>query len=235
MSNDSRQASAHSVAITRVVDGWSVTMDGDEPTILDEELGTRLGFSEPRSIRKLIRRMIAGGFLNNSDIRATVSQNAGQRGRPGTAYLLAETGTLLVIARSDTKIAHAITRQVIEVFRAVRRGQIGTPQQVAVPVMPNSPTLGDRLYRADVRGRCAMTARCTGASIQRVHGGLRKLYKVSGVYQINHIYHEQVCNRLEAWALGREPLPWPVVRKLSAPVDPAQGVLPFRTALRTVK
>ena len=49
--------------VRRVVDGWSVAMDGDEPAILDEELGARLGFARPRKIRDLVQRMISEGFL----------------------------------------------------------------------------------------------------------------------------------------------------------------------------
>lgn len=227
MNHESR-ASAQSIATTRIVDGWSVAMEGDEPTILDEELGARLGFARSRKIRELIERLISTGILNDSDIRPTVGRVAtGVSSILVTRYRLTETGALLVIARSDTRIAHAITRQVVQLFVAVRRGQFRATEQVAVPVMPNSPTLGDRHYRADVKARCAMTARCTGASIQRVHGWLRTLYKVSGVYQINGAFYEQVCRQLESWALGRVALPSPAPRMLKAVADPAQRVLAF--------
>lgn len=60
--------------VKKIVYGWSVTLDGDEPRVLDEELGRRLGFARPRDIRKLIERPISDGILNDSDIRATVAR-----------------------------------------------------------------------------------------------------------------------------------------------------------------
>jgi len=48
-------------AIIKRINDWSVTIDGDEPTILDEELGARLGFARPAKIRDLIKRLVRAG------------------------------------------------------------------------------------------------------------------------------------------------------------------------------
>jgi len=48
-------------AIIKRINDWSVTVDGDEPTILDEELGKRLGFARPAKIRDLIKRLVRAG------------------------------------------------------------------------------------------------------------------------------------------------------------------------------
>ena len=48
-------------AIIKRINDWSVTIDGDEPTILDEELGERLGFARPAKIRDLIKRLVRAG------------------------------------------------------------------------------------------------------------------------------------------------------------------------------
>lgn len=90
-----------SKALTRIIDGWSVTMDGDEPRVLDEELGIRLGFARPRGIRKLIKRMMKQGALSESDVRTT--RTAGGQGRPGAKYHLTAGAAQLVSARSRAK------------------------------------------------------------------------------------------------------------------------------------
>lgn len=206
--------------------GWSVTIDEDEPTILDEELAIRLGFSRPRDIRKLVERMIADGIINDSDIRATVARvPTGVSSIAVTQYRLTEIAALLVIGRSDTKLAHAITRQVVQLFIAIRRGQLAAPQPDPVPVLPTSPTLGD-LYHDDTKSRCAMTARCTGQSIHRVQGWLRVLYNVPSVYRINAVFRDVVFRQLEGWALGRMALPSGAPRQLPA-VSDVQIVMPF--------
>jgi hypothetical protein len=219
--------------ITRVVDGWSVTIDGDEPRILDEELGARLAFSRVRDIRKLIERMIADGFLNDSDIRATVARVAtGVASRSATVYRLSETGALLVIARSNTKIAHAITRQVVQVFIAVRRGQLAAPQPV--PVLSTSPLVGDsRLHRAELAGWCVMAARNLGVRVQRIHGAVRRQFRVPGIYQLPLVFHPLACDLVESLAFGRLLLPnLASSPDLQAVADPPQGVLPFPTVRR---
>jgi hypothetical protein len=219
-------ASRQNVTITRIVDGWSVTLDGEEPTVLDEELGARLGFARPRKIRELIERMVSDGILNDSDIRPTVGRVAtGVASTVVTKYRLTETGTLLVITRSDTKIAHAITRQVIEVFKAVRRGQPPVPQQV--PVMSSSPLVGETHLRGEVPAWCAMAARAQGVSVHRIHGELRREFHVPGVYQLPVLLWPFARNLLESLAFGRRQLASRSLRRLAVVPGPAQHVLPF--------
>lgn len=214
--------------ITRV-DGWSVAMDGDEPTIMDEELGVRLGFARPRKIRELIARMISDGIINTSDVRPTVGRRL-HRGAwfTTTTYHLTETGALLAIARSDTKIAHAVTRQVVQVFIAVRRGDLPAPEQV--PVLSSSPLVGDsRLHRAEMSSWCKMAARNNNMSVHRIHGELRRQCRVPGIYQIPLVLYPQAREFVESLALGRLLLPVGSGRHQlkSVPVDPAQRVLQF--------
>jgi hypothetical protein len=221
-------------AMTRVVDGWSVTMDGDEPRILDEELGARLGFARPRKIREVIERMISDEILNDSDIRPVLGQNTGRRGRPATAYHLGETAAYLVCTRSNTKGAIGITRQIVEVFRAVRRGQLAAPQQVAV--LSSAPLVGSsRPHRAELAAWCQMAARNNGVSVHRVHGELRRLLRVPGVYMVPLVLYPQARELVESLALGRLLLPTNAGRRLAlAPADPAQRVLQFPTPSRPI-
>jgi hypothetical protein len=221
-------------AITRI-DGWSVTIDADEPWISDEELGAKLGFSEARFIRKLIRSLLKRKFLSGSEVRAVASQTSAKGGRPGIAYLLNETGALLVILRSDTKIAHLITRQIVEVCKVARlRGRVPAPPPVhqhapgpgEVSVRQNSPTLGDPLYRPRVERLCRRVVQRTGASIHRVQGWVRSKYDASGIYRILGVHFAEVRRRLRALAAGRLALPSSAPRRLKSVAEPPQLYLP---------
>jgi hypothetical protein len=74
---------------------------------------------------------------------------------------------------------------------------------------------------ADVENQCKTAASRTSASVHRVHGWLRILYRISGAH------YEEVRRHLRAWTLGRVPPPSPPQRLLKAVADPAQRVLPF--------
>lgn len=220
-----------SKALTKVVDGWSVTMDGDEPWVLDEELGIRLGFSEPRFIRKLIRSLLRRKFLSDSEVRAVASQTSEKGGRPGVAYLLNETGALLVILRSDTKIAHLITRQLVEVCKTARRDQVSPRQSLAVsiPVPQNGPTIGDSAHKREtIKKLCKSAAGHVGETVHRVQGVLRARYSASGVYQIPEVHYPDLRDRLLAWIDGDEAWPSNARRQLKAAAnDDRQCDLPL--------
>jgi len=219
-----------SAAIAKLiaVDGWTLDVTDDEPTILDVELGSKLGLNRPRDIRKLVERLVRDGKLNDIRIRAAVARI---ELRPGVhreqvvnEYWLTEKQALKVIAKSETTIADSILDEVIEVFTAVRRGRLAPPY-----LPPNSPDLGDSLYREDIKARCVDCARRTEQSTYRVQGWLRALFGVSSVYRIVCSYYADVCRRLDAWASGRESLPSRARRPkaIAGAVDPRQGVLPF--------
>lgn len=91
----------------------SENADGDEPRILDKELGKRLGFGRPRSVRRLILRMRKEGALDDFDVGATPS-TAGAVGRPGIAYRLTDHAAQLVSARSHAKLALVDDLYIIE-------------------------------------------------------------------------------------------------------------------------
>lgn len=217
-----------STAVTRIVDGWSVTMDGDEPRIRDEELGIRLGFARPRDIRKLIERLLKDRKLNDIRIRATVARVELRRGVHRDQFVnehwLTEAQALKVIAKSETATADAILDEVIAVFIAVRRGQLGTPQQV--PVLSAAPLVSDsRVHRAEMAAWCSMAARNLGVGIHRIHGAVRRQFRVAGVYQLPVVLYPMARELVESLALGRFLLPG--ARRLAVVPDPAQRVLEF--------
>lgn len=107
------------------VNGFVVRRDlgNDEPRILDLDLAKRLGFARPLAIRDLIKRHIESGNLSGPGIFRTVRKN-NSRGRPATEYWLDEASALFVASQSGTEKAIAITKEVIAVFVAARRGAI---------------------------------------------------------------------------------------------------------------
>lgn len=117
------------------VAGWALDTSTDEPRIRDLDLAEKLGFKEPRAIRKLIKRYVKSGDLSRDSMRDTVSRI---EIRPGvfrddtiSEAWLTEAEALFVIAKSTTPMANAITREVIDVFLAYRRGKLAPVAQSA--------------------------------------------------------------------------------------------------------
>lgn len=99
-----------------------------EPTdgefrVRDVDLAERLGYDEPRAIRKLIARMVESGELVGIQTRDTVSRVA-RRGRgevaiESTEYWLDRIEALLVVMRSDAPSAIPMRRVIADVFHKV--------------------------------------------------------------------------------------------------------------------
>ena len=145
-----------------------------------------------------------------------------------TEQLQPEYDALLVITRSDTKLAHEITRQVVELFKAVNRGMLAAPQQV--PVLSSSPLLGDSQLRTEFAARCTTAATKLGVGIHRIHGAVRQQLRVVGIYQLPVVLYTYARELVDAWTARRLPLPAAsrrrgVVRAGSAPT--AQTSLPL--------
>lgn len=92
-----------------------------ELRILDTDLATRLGFADPRMVRKLIVRH--GGALRALGVISMVEITSGAKGgRPGTAYYLNRKQAIFITAKSETAAATDITIEIIERFDAYERG-----------------------------------------------------------------------------------------------------------------
>lgn len=93
-----------------------------ELRVLDADLAIRLGFSQPRDIRKLIKRYLPE--LDRMGVRATVAQTPSERGgRPAEAYYLNRKQAIFITAKSETAEAADITIEIIERFDAYERGE----------------------------------------------------------------------------------------------------------------
>lgn len=115
------------------VGDWTLTVpgaEGMEPLILDEDLGERLGFDRPRKVRDLVRRHRAEGNVAPIEVCPTVGQTGG---RPTTKFYLTEADALFIVTRSETPRAVALTREMIGVYMAARRGLLPRPSPAVPP------------------------------------------------------------------------------------------------------
>jgi hypothetical protein len=92
--------------------------------IRDVELGERLGYSETRFVRRLIKSLQKSKRLNDVRERATAARLAFGPDRAKAEYWLTRDQALFVIIRSDQPIALAITAEVIAVFEAYLDGKL---------------------------------------------------------------------------------------------------------------
>jgi hypothetical protein len=145
--------------------GWTLVLGGDfpdgEPRIRDIDAAARLGYSEPRMVRKLIKRIWPENKAPNC--RSTVERQPVGPGGKGireytvSEYWLTEAELLKLCARSETPIAESILDDMIAVYVAVRRYLATTvpvqahsrgkptPRQAAAPALPAvvaPPTFG---------------------------------------------------------------------------------------------
>lgn len=95
-------------------------MHEGELRILDTDLAVRLGFSQPRDIRKIIKRYLPE--LDKLGPRATVARVV--NGGKATEYYLNRKQAIFITAKSETAEATDITIEIIERFDAYERGEV---------------------------------------------------------------------------------------------------------------
>lgn len=111
------------------VGDWNLTRwNGAEPAIRDTDLAERLGFAQPRDVRKIINRLIEESELTDVYCRATVARqstgNGASREYEVNEYWLTEEQAYFVVTQSKTKKARSLTKMMISVFMAARRGTL---------------------------------------------------------------------------------------------------------------
>jgi len=125
---------------------WVLTRYGqeEEPRVSDLELARHLGYSEPRAIRKLIKRMISQDRLPGEiHVRSTMSRTSMPRGGVREvyeeAYSVTEKQALKVSTQSKTPKANQITDRLIDVYIAVRKGTPPAQPSLATPAPSHLP------------------------------------------------------------------------------------------------
>lgn len=191
------------------VNGWDLVVGADAvPRVRDLDLGARLGFARPRKFRELVERLRSAGILNDIDLCPTVGRSQLGNGavRDVLEYHLSERGALIAIAKSETPIAHQITAQVIDVYLAVRAAQ-ARPATIPLDVA-HGPRIGEtELERRELVSWCTLVAASLGVSVHRVHGAIRRTYRVPSAYAVTVLAWPLVRSFLEALGQRRILLP----------------------------
>ncbi len=92
-----------------------------EPRIHDLQLAERLGFDQPRDIRKLIKRNEAK--LLKFGVCATVAQTSGDLGgRPSIEFFLNKKQSIFICMKSETEKAFDVQEDIIHVYDAYLSG-----------------------------------------------------------------------------------------------------------------
>ena len=102
------------------IHGYDIHYIDGEPTIQDTDLAKRLGYAEPRMIRKLIKRMLDNDQLKPDQVRSTVERY--KNATEGEVFYLGEFASLKVTTKSETAKADEITDEIISVFIDARKG-----------------------------------------------------------------------------------------------------------------
>lgn len=157
------------------IQGYTLHDIDGEPMIEDMELAHRLGYSQPRDIRKIIKRMIETGDLRSQDYRAKSSRSVGGE---SVVFHLSEAGSLHVATRSETENARDIRHQLIDVFIEYRQGNLPTTHQIKsvgpleLKAKESTALLQCFMSSAEILGMDKPMARAVAVEEVRALGGL---------------------------------------------------------------
>lgn len=148
-------------------------MNGSNPLVLtpingehrvhDLHLADKLGFSEPRMVRNLIKRN--HDKLLKFGVCYAVEQTSGaQGGRPATEFYLNQKQAVFICMKSETERAFDVQIEIVRVFDAYLNGEL-KPVKPAAPdaVAFVNPRMNNALGRA-----CWRFERCTDAFSKQV-------------------------------------------------------------------
>jgi phage regulator Rha-like protein len=118
----------------------TLTPINGEPRVHDLHLAERLGFAEPRAIRKIIKRNEAK--LLSFGTRSTVSRVT-VTGQPSEEYYLNQRQAIFICMKSETERAFDVQVEIVRVFDAYLNGELK-------PSLPQSYAEALRLYADQV-------------------------------------------------------------------------------------
>ena len=118
----------------------SLTPVNGELRIYDLHLAERLGFSQARDIRKIIKRY--EDKLLNFGVCATVARTSSELGgRPTNEYYLNQKQAIFVCMKSETDKAADVQVEIVHIFDAYLNGALQSQPQPPQPPQPASPVL----------------------------------------------------------------------------------------------
>ena len=188
---------------TKVFDGWDLDVaDAEEPRVRDLDIATRAGLARPRDVRRIIDQnwdeLTAHGEIR---VCALCAQTSG--GRPGREYWLNEAQSAALIAMLRTPMARELRIALVKLFVAYRRGQLAAPTTLALDIV-HGPRVGDNdLLRSEVSNMCAAVAKASRLPLRRVHGWVRRTFKVPGIHHLGVAIWPTVKDLLFQIILGK--------------------------------
>lgn len=201
------------------IDGWDVMLgEGEEePRVRDVDLAERAGLTRPTNVRTVIAKnraeLEAHGPLCVRTRRVRTQMPGGFAFREAdvceTWLNEAQALALVVLLRTDR--ARELRVSLVRLFVAVRRGLVPAPAPSSVvPISEvHGSRVGDTHARAEVVTWCKLAGLAQGTTLHRVHGALRRQYKVPSVYALSVSVWPTAKAFLEDLALRRVDLPRP--------------------------
>jgi hypothetical protein len=190
--------------------GLAIRDVGGEPRILDLDLASRLGFAEPRAIRKLIKRHLPS--LDRLGVRATVSRTPNAKGgAPTEEHYLNRKQAIFVTGKSETPTATEITIEIIERFDAYERAAVAVSDQIVVSLPDTARIWIDLVREARIlRGREAgatMWLRSPLPPLPDEDGGVRTGTRELGGF-VDECTEQAIGESVSAAALYEAYLAW---------------------------
>ena len=172
------------------VNGWDLVVGTDDvPRVRDIDLGARLGFARPRDFRKLVARLLRDGIVNDIQCRATVAR-----------YKVGNLGGF-----QDVVEYHLDERAAL---MAIVKSETAKAVEITGQVID--------VYLA-VRTASRAVAAEQRFTIHRVHGLLRRKYRVASAYALSMSVWPSAKGYLEGLASPRFGAPSPVLQLVRRP------------------
>lgn len=199
---------------TRVFEGWEIDASIGDPLVRDTDIAVRAGLAQPRDVRRVIEKNRAElemhGDLSMRACQARIEKTGAIRGfetRAVNEYWLNEAQALNLVALMRTERAAALRVGLVRLFVAWRKGAAAPPAALALDVA-TGPRIGEHpTLRADLERQCRLAARASGRTVHAVHGLVRRVMRVPGVYQLPVLAWEFARRLLDSIALGEIAIP----------------------------
>lgn len=186
-------------------EGWDLdTTSAGLPRVRDIEIGERACLAQPADIRRVIDKNWEE-LTTYGEIKVVALNAKTSGGRPGREYRLTEEQAVALMSMLKTPTARLLRMAMVRLFVAYRRAELAAPEPATVQLeIAHGPRVGEvPNLRADISSLCAMTARASGQSVSKVHGFVRKTYRVPGIHHVAVVVWPAVKATLEQIALGR--------------------------------